>query len=212
MYSLRLFLAFTVLGLCLCQDAIKLTLYKEYPNGERILSNSGQFLDNAAYWDQINKRQYVKATNEYNLLYYSNLYFWEDNSQYPFKMQFIMDTGSSWIWVPAEGCKGCPSDDALPQRFIAHGDLGTKTIKYGSGSVSGDIVTSEVSLAPVRGSGVKGYKFLAINNADLPGFSRSRWDGLVGLLPTSISGSDLFVSGIFECNKIFRVVQIRSYS
>ena len=43
---------------------------------------------------------------------------------------------------------------------------------------------------------------LGVNKVNLPGFPKSRWDGILGLLPTSISGSDLFVTQLFKQGKI----------
>ena len=42
------------------------------------------------------------------------------------------------------------------------------------------------------------YKMLEVTAANLPGLDNSNWDGILGLLPSSISGSNLFVTELFK--------------
>jgi hypothetical protein len=136
--------------------------------------------------------------NEQNLIYYGDVYFWKDGSTKPQKIQVIMDTGSSWLWAPSTVCKGCPSDDTVDHSFFVNKGDGVKAVKYGSGSISGDIVRGKVSLSPDVSHAVSNYKMLEVTQASMPGLENSKWDGILGLLPTAISGSDLYVTELFK--------------
>lgn len=105
-----------------------------------------------------------------------------------------MDTGSSWLWVPSSICEGCPSDDSLDHSFITNKGDGIKNIQYGSGGIKGDKVRTSVSLDQNRDNALKDYLTIEVTSATLEQFRGSRWDGILGLLPSPISGSDLFVT------------------
>jgi len=45
---------------------------------------------------------------------------------------------------------------------------------------------------------------LEVTKASLPGLEGSNWDGILGLLPSSISGSDLFISELYKEGKLKR--------
>ena len=153
----------------------------------------------AAKEDQEDVSQLI---NENDIYYYGNIYFWKDGYNRPERLQVIMDTGSSWLWVPSSLCNGCPSDDSLEHTYINNKNEGVKTINYGSGSVKGDIVRGEVSLTPTPSNSITNYKMIEVTQAHLPGLQGSNWDGILGLLPTSISGSDLFVTQLYKSGVI----------
>mmetsp|Transcript_3440 Transcript_3440/g.2903 ORF Transcript_3440/g.2903 Transcript_3440/m.2903 type:complete len:252 (-) Transcript_3440:640-1395(-) len=142
--------------------------------------------------------QKSQMTNENNLIYYGDIYFWSKDSIYPDKLQVIMDTGSSWLWVPSSICSGCTSDSSLEHSFLQNNGEGVKTINYGSGSISGDIVRGKVSLGINQEETIISYKMLEVTSAYLPGLEGSKWDGILGLLPSAISGSELFVTELFK--------------
>lgn len=169
---------------------------KEYRNGEKILDENGNYIDNPDFDED--KNYLVGVHNEQDLIYYSDIYFWDDVNPNPEKLQVIMDTGSSWLWAPSSECVGCPSDSSISHSYLDDRGDGIKKIQYGSGGISGDIVRATVSLDQNRQNAISDYKMLEVTAAALPGLEGSRWDGILGLLPTAISGSKLFVTELFK--------------
>jgi hypothetical protein len=171
-------------------------MQKEYKNNEKILDENGNYIDNPNA-DEV-KKYLHEMYNEQNLVYYGDVFFWDDESPNPEKLQVIMDTGSSWLWAPSSDCKGCPSDNTLSHSYMNNIGDGVKTVKYGSGTISGDIVRGTVSLDRNRQNSLTNYKMLEVTSARLPGLDGSKWDGILGLMPTAISGSKLFVSEMYD--------------
>jgi hypothetical protein len=171
-------------------------MQKEYKNNERVLDANGNYIDNPNS-DEI-KKYLFEVENEQNLVYYSDIYFWDDESPKPEKLQVILDTGSSWLWAPSSICQGCPSDDTLSHSFMKNIGDGVKKVKYGSGGISGDIVRGTVSLDRNRQNAVTNYKMLEVTTASMPNIDYSKWDGILGLLPSAISGSKLFVTEMYD--------------
>ena len=189
-----------LLSFVISNDGISMRLTKEYPNGEKILDENGNWIDNPDF----DKHHHHPVNNERNLIYYGDIYFWKDGYGRPDRLQVIMDTGSSWLWAPSSICRGCPSDDSLEHSYITNKGEGVKTIKYGSGSISGDIVRATASLSDNRADAISDYKMLEVTSANLPGLQNSNWDGILGLLPSAISGSKLFVSELYKAGVISR--------
>jgi saccharopepsin len=171
-------------------------LTKVYPNGEKILDEAGFFIDNPNYSQKGTQKSLI--TNQNNLVYYGDIYFWSDSSSSPQKIQVIMDTGSSWLWAPGSSCRGWPSGKSVDSGYFRNNGEGIKTIQYGSGGVSGNIVRSKVSLTSDPSKAVNNYKMIEITSATLPGLEESSWDGILGMLPASISGSELFVTQLYK--------------
>jgi hypothetical protein len=171
-------------------------MQKEYKNNERVLDANGNYIDNPNS-DEI-KKYLFEVENEQNLVYYSDIYFWDDESPKPEKLQVILDTGSSWLWAPSSICQGCPSDNTLSHVYMDNIGDGVKKVKYGSGGISGDIVRATVSLDRNRKNAVTNYKMLEVTSAEMPSITYSKWDGILGLLPSAISGSKLFVTEMYD--------------
>lgn len=183
-------------------DTFTVTLTKEYPNDEKILAANGNYVDNPNYFDDKENKVRSQMINEGDLIYYGDIFFWDDKLKKSKKIQVIMDTGSSWLWAPSSLCQGCPSDTSVDHTFLNNIGEGTKTIRYGSGAISGDIVRGNVSLRNNSASAISMYKLLEVTQADLPGLKGSKWDGILGLLPSAISGSNLFVTELFKSGKL----------
>ncbi|CAI2362915.1 unnamed protein product [Moneuplotes crassus] len=192
---LKFLALFAILGAISAQEAIKTTMTKEYKVPEKILDGEGNWVDNP---DFENFTHLHDVHNEQNLIYYGNVYFWKDGSDKPDMLQVIMDTGSSWLWAPSSICNGCPSDDSLEHSYLINNGEGIKSITYGSGSIHGDIVRGVVSLENSKSRAIHNYKMLEVTSANLPGLEGSNWDGILGLLPTGMSGSDLFVTQLYK--------------
>lgn len=173
---------------------------KEYRNNERILDARGNFIDNPSFAQQ--GKILHPAINVNDISYYSSIYFWSDRSSRPIQLQVIMDTGSSWLWVASNICQGCPSDDSLDHSFITDKGEGIKTIQYGSGGIKGDKVRTSVSLDQNRENALKDYLTIEVTSATLEQFKGSKWDGILGLLPSAISGSELFVTELYKAGII----------
>jgi len=75
---------------------------------------------------------------------------------------------------------------------------GVKSIRYGSGTISGDISRAAISVIADRKYAVEWFKMITVTSSDLPGFSNENWDGILGLLPSTLSGSELFVNRLYD--------------
>jgi hypothetical protein len=116
-------------------------------------------------------------------------------------MRFIYDTGSSWMWVPIKGCKGCPTgnllDSTLSTSFID--STSAKELFYGKGYVNGTISFDIVSATGEIKQGVN-LKLLAVNAAkDLEG---TKADGILGLSPTELVNGSSFVLQLYNAKII----------
>ncbi|KAF8072001.1 acid protease [Lyophyllum atratum] len=108
----------------------------------------------------------------------------------------LMDSGSADLWVGAEGCESSDEFDDVPG-CGAHNFLGPKssksfndtkeewTIEYGTGAVSGTLVTDTVSIAGMK---IPKYKF-GVAKKESREFTPDYipFDGLVGLAKSLIS-------------------------
>lgn len=92
------------------------------------------------------------------------------------------DTGSSDLWVPAQGCNGC----AGTTRYNNQGtdQKRTGSVTYGSGMISGEVYKDSVA---VQGLTATGCNFIAVTQAQ--GFSTSQSEGLMGMGFSTISST-----------------------
>ena len=66
-------------------------------------------------------------------------------------MSFIIDTGSSWTWLPNEDC---PDSQCAKNHYNYQKSDGYKNsrkvehVKYGSGQIEGFVVTDDMALLP----------------------------------------------------------------
>lgn len=119
-----------------------------------------------------------------------------------------MDTGSSWLWACSSSGSGCPSSTSLQSSLFYPSSsvsgicssctgTGTKTINYGSGSISGNIMYTKVGLSGSSNSAISFLKTIEVTNTKLS-IGSTNWSGIVGLLPSTSSGSDLFVEKLYQ--------------
>ncbi|THH27412.1 hypothetical protein EUX98_g6771 [Antrodiella citrinella] len=110
----------------------------------------------------------------------------------PRDFKLLMDSGSADFWVGAEGCQsqgggGCGNHVFLGEQssssFVDSGN--PFSVTYGSGSVSGDIITDDVSIAglalPTHTFGVATTESVDFSADTVP------FDGLMGLAQSSLS-------------------------
>lgn len=171
---------------------------KAYLNDLKVLNEEGDFVMNPKFRYLRNNEVgddifESRITDEYDLVYYGDLWFFK--SEPAVKLQFIFDTGSSWLWAGLDDCVGCPSVQTLPKSQLAN-CVQDKNITYGSGVISGKICKTKVSITDNEDQAVKDFRMIAVDNATLEGISNTNWDGIIGLLPTNISGSDLLVTSL----------------
>ena len=93
-------------------------LRKHYADGFKIADSSGKFYPNSTFHlfsssDQEHDFEIEsKITNIFNITYYGKLWF--SNSNITDELEFIFDTGSSWLWASTPECFSCPFDEYLP--------------------------------------------------------------------------------------------------
>lgn len=113
---------------------------------------------------------------------------------------FVYDTGSAWIWVSKEGCKGCPPtkrrfDPTKSTTFEGTGER--KELNYGLGSVTGEIAFDHISIPGA--DPVTAKLITADKGHDNEG---DRADGIIGLTPVTDDGADLLISKLAEAGII----------
>ena len=119
-----------------------------------------------------------------------------------------MDTGSSWLWACSSAGSGWQSSTTLSSSLFFSSsavsssscsyctDSGTKSITYGSGSVSGNIKYTRVGITSSSSTATY-LKTIEVTSNSLT-VGTTSWSGIIGLLPSSSSGSDLFVDKLFN--------------
>lgn len=116
----------------------------------------------------------IPVHNYYNLQYYATFQVGTPGQD----ISFILDTGSSWTWVPSTGCD-CHNltntfNKNLSSTYIGSGNL--TYLLYGQGYVEGELFKDTISLG---GLDVQNQEMvLAYKNMDLEGLAS---DGLLGL-------------------------------
>ncbi|KAH8100901.1 acid protease [Cristinia sonorae] len=110
----------------------------------------------------------------------------------PRDFKLLMDSGSSDLWVGAEGCQSEDGGDCGNHVFLGEGssssfaDTGRNfQVTYGSGAVQGDIVTDDLDIA---GLVLNAHTFgvATLESVEFSGDSTS-FDGLMGLAQSSLS-------------------------
>ena len=98
-----------------------------------------------------------------------------------------MDSGSADMWVGSEVCKSLDGGDCGPHTFLGSKSSSTFKdtgkpfqVKYGAGSVAGNIITDTISIA--GGLQLKDHVF-GVATQESVEFSgaRTSFDGLIGL-------------------------------
>lgn len=99
----------------------------------------------------------------------------------------LMDSGSADLWVASEDCTDCGQHQTLgTQSSSTFTDTGSPfSVTYGTGSVSGDIVNDDITVA---GLTLKGHTF-GVATKETADFSDDSvpFDGLMGLAQSSLS-------------------------
>jgi len=110
----------------------------------------------------------------------------------PRNFKLLMDSGSADLWVGAEGCQSEDGGDCGNHVFLGEQssssfvDTGKSfSVTYGSGSVSGDIVTDDLNVA---GLVLKAHTFgvATLESVEFSGDSTT-FDGLMGLAQSTLS-------------------------
>jgi len=99
----------------------------------------------------------------------------------------LMDSGSADLWVASEDCKDCGQHQTLgTQSSSTFTDSGSPfSVTYGTGSVSGDIVTDDITVA---GLTLKAHTFgVATQETDDFSADTVPFDGLMGLAQSTLS-------------------------
>ncbi|CAG9314314.1 unnamed protein product [Blepharisma stoltei] len=132
--------------------------FKRYANSKRFLSASSDI------------------TNYKNLQYYASFTFGTPAQT----LTCLLDTGSTWIWVPQKGCTTCGTPETYydPSKSSTYYNTTTYTsLTYLKGSSTGYISTETIGLED--GTKVTGQYFISVYaETDASGYIP---DGLVGL-------------------------------
>lgn len=99
-------------------------------------------------------------------------------------MTFIFDTGSAWTWIPNSDC---PSNQCTRNNYRYQVSSGYKntgrieTVKYGIGSIKGNVVNDDISITNSRLTQASNVNFISVFEAYQ--LSSLESDGLLGLSP-----------------------------
>ena len=95
-------------------------------------------------------------------------------------LKFILDTGSSWFWVPSALCTTCQNSkfNGTLSKSIAN-STNVQNVFYSLGFVSGTLATDTVSLLSNGSSNATGVQFLLVKSAS--NLSAMVADGILGL-------------------------------
>ena len=141
----------------------------------------------------VDTTQSINVTlHNYNQMQYYGPLFIGSNKQ---QLNFIYDTGSSWLWVPKKDCEGCPSSnyfDSENSETYNPQDLYLQ-LHYGKGSAKGYIFEDQVSLSE---SNTVVMRMLEVSEGeDLEG---THADGILGLTSSPSEGAQLLVERLAE--------------
>ena len=142
---------------------------------------------------QFNANMRVSLTNFRELQYYGPLFIGSPRQ----KLNFVYDTGSSWLWFPTQDCNGCPTKKHFnPANSVTYNETTDyKELFYGKGHVTGKIIYDTVALLGVEVPSVT-LKMLAVNEAeDLAG---TQADGILGLSPKPSTGAESLVQKLAD--------------
>lgn len=101
-------------------------------------------------------------------------------------MDFILDTGSSWTWIPdqdcpADQCKRRHYEYSKSQGFRSHQEI--KEVYYGIGYIRGEIVNDDIAVDASGHTFAREVNFLSVKQAQQ--LDALEADGLIGLGPIS---------------------------
>jgi hypothetical protein len=115
--------------------------------------------------------------------------------------QTIYDTGSNLIWVPASSCATCGDNHSKYTSSPNSGESNKFSINYFSGSVSGIVATTSVSLA---GASLSSFQVGLVDSVGIPNYSRAAFDGVCGLAWSSLSDGEIpsLVPALFAAGQI----------
>jgi saccharopepsin len=197
MKFLILILLFIFLSLSNSKKRIEIEL-KSRPSPQKSHENMQQTVESAFQNPNLSNKRFLKSitkdiTNFKDLQYYGDLYL-GPNKQ---RMTFIYDTGSSWLWVPTDLCKQCPTKNKYKMDVNSTKVIDTtpEILVYGTGEVGGIRITEDVYLYKNSNKVVKDLVMLGIVMAqDIEGDAA---DGILGLGPMkTIAGRGNFVTAL----------------
>ena len=112
--------------------------------------------------------------------------------------QTIYDTGSNLIWVPASSCASCGDHSKYTSPPSGESKF---SIDYFSGSVSGILGTTNVSLA---GASLSSFQVGLVDSVGIPNYSGAAFDGVCGLAWSSLSEGKIpsLVPALFAAGQI----------
>jgi saccharopepsin len=146
---------------------------------------------------RLNANIRVGLINFKELQYYGPLYIGSHRQ----KLNFVYDTGSSWLWFPKKGWVGWPTtkgyDNAKSTLYNETAVI--KELFYGKGHVTGNICYDNVALMSLEIPSVP-MKMIAISaGEDLQG---TQADGILGMSPVPHSESDSLVQKLAQAGVI----------
>lgn len=113
--SIWIFFIFIFVSRIAAQKTFTVPLTKQYVNNMKVADSLGNFYHNPHYVELRDASQLYKIeskiTNDNDIVYYGNLWF--SKGDIDDDLQFIFDTGSSWLWASVTGCEGCPTNQLL---------------------------------------------------------------------------------------------------
>jgi hypothetical protein len=98
-------------------------------------------------------------------------------------LEFMINTTSSWTWLPSINCTACPNTkfaERVSRTFNATRSVFNITAM--NGTVFGNLTSDVVSLGPTGAVNASNVKFLLVNRSQSVG--PYAFDGVLGLAPT----------------------------
>ena len=102
--------------------------------------------------------------NKFNFQYFATFYVGSHLQE----MDFILDTGSSWTWIPDQDC---PADQCKRRHYEyskSHGFRSHKEVKevyYGIGYIRGEIVNDDIAIDTSGKTFARDVNFLSVKQA-----------------------------------------------
>ena len=98
----KLILFILLIVAALTSQQITIPLKKHCTNDRMLVDSNGEFYYNPFFNETRDLSSYTSSiTNSQNLLYYGSLWFFLSGSSQ--ELEFIFDTGSSWLWAGVSG-------------------------------------------------------------------------------------------------------------
>lgn len=104
-------LVLVLIPLFASSNVYKVPMKKLYRNNMKIADETGRFYLNPQYInfqdiDETEEQKEIEAEiiNQQEMVYYGSLWFFLASPEN--ELDFIFDTGSSWLWASVEGCTG----------------------------------------------------------------------------------------------------------